>query len=52
MIDLPEFDARKFIERACEFIKEKVDESNSDGVVIGLSGGIDSCVVACLAVRH
>ena len=51
MIDLPEFDARKFIERACEFIKEKVDESNSDGVVIGLSGGIDSCVVACLAVR-
>ena len=24
MIDLPEFDARKFIERACEFIKEKV----------------------------
>lgn len=51
MIDLPDFDVDEFIERACEFIKEKVETSNSDGVVIGLSGGIDSTVVACLAVR-
>lgn len=51
MIDLPEFDARNFIENACKFIKEKVEKSNSDGVVIGLSGGIDSSVVACLAVK-
>lgn len=51
MIDLPEFDAREFIKRSCAFIREKVETSNSDGVVIGLSGGIDSCVVACLAVK-
>lgn len=51
MIDLPDFDANVFIERACEFIKDKVESSNSDGVVIGLSGGIDSTVVACLAVK-
>ena len=51
MIDLPEFDADVFIEEACGFIKQKVDESNSNGVVLGLSGGIDSTVVACLAVK-
>ncbi len=51
MINLPNFDEREFIERACEFIKAKVNESNTDGVVLGLSGGIDSAVVACLAVR-
>lgn len=51
MIDLPEFDAKEFIKRSCAFIREKVETSNSEGVVIGLSGGIDSCVVACLAVK-
>ncbi|MDO5825414.1 MAG: NAD(+) synthetase [Methanosphaera sp. rholeuAM130] len=51
MIDLPDFDADNFIEEACAFIKQKVEESNSKGVVLGLSGGIDSTVVACLAVR-
>lgn len=51
MINLPDFDDRDFVERACSFIKQKVEESNSEGVVLGLSGGIDSAVVACLAVR-
>lgn len=51
MIDLPDFDADAFIEKACQFIQEKVETSNSNGVVIGLSGGIDSTVVACLAVK-
>ena len=51
MIDLPEFDVDCFIEKACDFIKQKVEESNSNGVVLGLSGGIDSVVVACLAVK-
>ena len=32
-----------------EFIKSKVSESNTDGVVIGLSGGIDSTLTAYLA---
>lgn len=51
MIDLPDFDAKEFIMRTCIFIKNKVEESNSDGVVVGLSGGIDSTVVAALAVK-
>lgn len=51
MIELPDYEVEEYINRACEFIKEKVEESNSNGVVIGLSGGIDSTVVACLAVK-
>lgn len=51
MIDLPIFDADIFIEEACNFIKEKVEDSHTNGVVLGLSGGIDSTVVACLAVK-
>ena len=51
MINLPDFDAETFIEYACNFIRNKVEISNSKGVVIGLSGGIDSCVVAALAVK-
>lgn len=34
-----------------KFIKDKVHEINRDGVILGLSGGIDSSVVAYLASR-
>ena len=51
MTDLPNFDANIFIENVCEFIKETVQNANSTGVVLGLSGGIDSAVVAYLAVK-
>lgn len=51
MMDLPNFDADIFIENVCEFIKETVQNANSTGVVLGLSGGIDSAVVAYLAVK-
>ena len=34
-----------------QFISERVEESQSNGVVIGISGGIDSAVVAFLSVR-
>ncbi len=34
-----------------EFIRTRVSEANADGVVIGISGGIDSTVVLTLAVR-
>ena len=32
-----------------EFIKSKVSESKTDGIVVGLSGGIDSTLIAYLA---
>lgn len=51
MINLPNFDVNIFINEVCSFIKETVKKSNSDGVVLGLSGGIDSAVVAYLAVK-
>ncbi len=34
-----------------KFIRDKVDELHRRGVILGLSGGIDSSVVACLASR-
>lgn len=51
MINLPDFDVNLFINKACEFIKNNVETANCNGVVLGLSGGIDSAVVAYLAVK-
>ncbi len=34
-----------------EWIKEKVEEAGAEGVVLGLSGGVDSAVTAALAKR-
>jgi len=33
------------------FIREKVEETGAEGVVVGISGGVDSATVAYLAVR-
>ena len=33
------------------FLKSRVEKAGADGVVLGLSGGIDSAVTACLAVE-
>ncbi len=43
----PKFKAES-IEVIHSFIKQKVDEAKAEGVVIGLSGGLDSAVVAKL----
>jgi NAD+ synthase len=45
------FDARANIDGACAFLEDYVDRSGMARVVLGLSGGIDSAVVAFLAVR-
>ena len=39
------------IDQICEWIRGKVEESSSRGVVLGLSGGLDSSVVLGLAAR-
>ncbi len=47
--ELPKIDLEKTKSDIVEFIKSKVNEASSDGIAIGLSGGIDSTLVAYLA---
>ncbi len=39
------------MDKLVKWIKRQVDEAGATGIVIGLSGGIDSSVVACLCVK-
>jgi len=45
-LDWPEVDIR-----ICRFIKDYVERSKAEGVVLGLSGGVDSCTIAALSAR-
>lgn len=45
------FNANQEVEKIVGWLKEKVEEAGAKGVVFGLSGGIDSAVVAGLAKR-
>jgi NAD+ synthase len=44
-------DTEKVREAIVEFIREKVREANAEGIVLGISGGIDSALAAYLAVE-
>ena len=46
-----ELDLSSARRRVVSFIKRKVEESQADGAVLGLSGGIDSAVTAYLGVE-
>lgn len=46
-----ELDVQKSVELICNFIKAKLDESKTNGLIIGLSGGIDSSVVSYLCAK-
>ena len=39
----------KYLNVLVEWIKEEVKKANANGVVVGVSGGIDSALVAYLA---
>lgn len=41
----------KIIDSISIWIKNQVEQAGAEGVVVGLSGGMDSAVVACLAKR-
>ena len=47
--EIPELNCEKTKRSIVEFIKSKVSESKTDGIVIGLSGGIDSTLAAYLS---
>jgi NAD+ synthetase len=47
----PKLDTQNAVEDICSFIKNKLEESKADGLVIGLSGGIDSSTVAYLCSK-
>lgn len=36
------------IDKTVDWLREKVKESNTNGLIVGVSGGIDSAVVAYL----
>lgn len=46
-----ELDYGRVIEEMVSFIREKVEEAGASGVVVGISGGIDSATTAYLAVK-
>src|ERR687898_160781 len=41
----------KIIKTIIEFIRAEVKHRKSTGVVVGISGGLDSAVATCLAVK-
>ena len=49
MNEIPEINVEKTKDDIVEFVQNKVSEANAEGLVIGLSGGIDSTVAAFLA---
>ena len=49
MNEIPKIDVEKTKNNITEFVQNKVSEANADGLVVGLSGGIDSTVAAFLA---
>ena len=48
---IPKKDPEKTAKLISEFIKDKIDESHTLGVVIGLSGGLDSSTTAYLCAK-
>lgn len=50
-LDILHIDAAREVERLAGFIVDQVAAFRRNGVIVGLSGGIDSAVMAALAVR-
>jgi len=49
--DVPRLDFERTANEIVEFIRKIVKDANAEGVVAGLSGGVDSSLVATLCVR-
>jgi NAD+ synthase len=49
--DVLDFDVEEVDRRLCHFIKDYVEKAGTQGIVIGLSGGVDSSTLAALTAR-
>lgn len=49
--DILKIDCKSEVERICSFAQQQIREMKRDGIVIGLSGGIDSAVSAAICVK-
>ncbi|OHB73631.1 MAG: hypothetical protein A2Z25_11785 [Planctomycetes bacterium RBG_16_55_9] len=49
--DILKIDCEAEVERICSFIRDQVRAMKRNGIVVGLSGGIDSALCAALSVR-
>ena len=49
--DILKIDCQSEVERICSFIQQQVRAMKRDGIVVGLSGGIDSALMAAICVR-
>jgi NAD+ synthase len=49
--DILRIDCEAEAERICAFIRGQVSDQRRDGVVVGISGGVDSALAAALCVR-
>ena len=49
--DILKLDSKREVERICSFIVQQVHDAKRDGIVVGLSGGIDSALSAALCVE-
>lgn len=51
MVIVPELDFKKTVEEIVDFIREVVEDAKASGIVIGLSGGVDSSLTTALCVE-
>jgi len=49
--DVLKLDCKSEVERICEFIRQELRDMKRDGIVVGLSGGVDSAFCAALCVK-
>jgi len=49
--ELLKIDCKEACEKAQAYIRRWVDEKKADGIIMGLSGGLDSALMAALSVR-
>lgn len=49
--DILKIDCEREAQRICAFIREHLRSAHREGVVIGLSGGVDSALSAALSVK-